>query len=85
MMKIFIIGWFGAGNVGDEAILLSMLTDLGETRPDAQFTVLSFNAENTAALLAGNHQVKQIVYFGSKLCVFSSDFAGVWRRRPRKS
>ena len=78
-MKIFIIGWFGAGNVGDEAILLSMLTDIGETLPDTEFTVLSFNAENTAALLADNCQVKQIVYFGSKLCVFNSDFVGVWR------
>jgi polysaccharide pyruvyl transferase CsaB len=78
-MRIFVIGWFGAGNVGDEAILLSMITDIGETLPDAEFTVLSFNAENTAALLAGNHQVKQIVYFGSKLRVFNSDFAGAWR------
>jgi polysaccharide pyruvyl transferase CsaB len=78
-MKIFITGWFGAGNVGDEAILLSMLKDLGETLPDAEFTVLSFNAENTTALLAGNRQVKQIVYFGSKLRVLHSDFAGVWR------
>lgn len=78
-MKIFIIGWFGAGNVGDEAILLSMLTDIGETLPDTEFTVLSFNAENTAALLTNNCQVKQIVYFGSKLCVFNSDFVGVWR------
>jgi polysaccharide pyruvyl transferase CsaB len=78
-MKIFIIGWFGAGNVGDEAILLSMLTDIGETLPDTEFTVLSFNAENTAALLTDNCQVKQIVYFGSKLCVFNSDFVGVWR------
>ena len=31
-MKIFIIGWFGAGNVGDEAILLSMLTEIGKMR-----------------------------------------------------
>lgn len=78
-MRIFIIGWFGVGNVGDEAILLSMLTNLGETLPEAEFTVLSFNAENTAALLADNRQVKQIVYFGSKLRVLNSDFAGVWR------
>lgn len=78
-MKVFIIGWFGAGNVGDEAILLSMLTDIGETLPDVEFTVLSFNAGNTVALLADNQQVGQIVYVGSKLRVLHSDFGGVWR------
>jgi polysaccharide pyruvyl transferase CsaB len=47
--KIFISGYYGFDNAGDEAILAVMLEHLRELTPGAQFTVLSGNPAETAA------------------------------------
>ena len=47
--KIFITGYYGFGNTGDEAILTAMLEHLRELRQDLQITVTSATPEKTAA------------------------------------
>jgi polysaccharide pyruvyl transferase CsaB len=42
-MKICIIGAYGCGNVGDEAILEGMLTKLNQTYPNAEIKVFALN------------------------------------------
>jgi polysaccharide pyruvyl transferase CsaB len=39
--RIVISGWYGQGNLGDEAVLAGMLSTIGEALPDARITVLS--------------------------------------------
>lgn len=53
---VLIGGYYGAGNVGDEAILTAMLNDLREIRPRLDLTVLSWNPEETG----GRYQVKAV-------------------------
>lgn len=45
--RIVIAGYYGFGNTGDEAILAGMLHDLSEQLPEAGFTVVSGNPEET--------------------------------------
>ena len=45
--KIVIQGWYGNGNLGDEIILESMLTELRGHFPNASFVVISDNPEDT--------------------------------------
>lgn len=45
--KIIISGWYGHGNVGDEAILQAMIDIFKKEYPDCQITVLSCNTEYT--------------------------------------
>lgn len=47
--KILIAGYYGFGNVGDEAILRAILTGLRRQRKDIEFIVISGNPENTIA------------------------------------
>jgi polysaccharide pyruvyl transferase CsaB len=47
--KIFITGYYGFGNTGDEAILTAMLEHLRELRQDLQITVTSATPAKTAA------------------------------------
>ena len=47
-MHIVLSGYYGFDNVGDEAILLSIITALRKSRPDVVLTVLSNNPEKTA-------------------------------------
>lgn len=76
-MKIFLIGWFGAGNVGDEAILLSEILSLREEFSGARFYVLSFCAERTRKLTAGIPEIEKIVGMGSRFGFLRSDFSGL--------
>ncbi len=46
---ILIAGYYGFGNVGDEAILTTMVDDLREQRRDLEFIVVSGNPTETAA------------------------------------
>jgi teichuronic acid biosynthesis glycosyltransferase TuaH len=46
---ILIAGYYGFGNVGDEAILSAMLGDLRERAGDANFIIISGNPAETAA------------------------------------
>src|SRR6266545_7125196 len=47
MPIVLIGGYYGAGNIGDEAILAAMLGDLRSQRPDTSFIVTSWNPEKT--------------------------------------
>lgn len=76
-MKIFIIGWFGAGNIGDEAILLSELLTLRNRFKGTKFYILSFGPERTKKLTDGIPEVENIVGIGSKYRFLRSDFRGL--------
>jgi len=78
-MKIFLIGWFGAGNIGDEAILISELLFLRDRIKNSEFYILSFNPDRTSRLTAGISEVKKILRMGSKRDVFKSDFWGIFK------
>lgn len=78
-MKIFLIGWFGAGNIGDEAILLAELYAMKDRIKDVEFHVISFNAGRTRGLTAGIPQVVNIIGVGSKHRFLKTDFTGLWK------
>lgn len=48
MKRIVISGFYGAGNLGDEAILEAVLEHIRASVPDAEITVLSITPEQTA-------------------------------------
>jgi len=77
-MKIIIFGWFGAGNIGDEAILQAMLSFL-KSQQELEFDIVSFNPTKTARLTAGFSSVKKIIKIGSKLSFLRSDFRGIYK------
>jgi len=78
-MKIFLIGWFGAGNIGDEAILISELLFLRDQISNVEFYILSFNPGRTRQLTANIPEVSKILRMGSKRDVFRSDFLGIFK------
>ncbi len=78
-MKIFLIGWFGSGNMGDEAILISELLTLRKQIKEVEFYVLSFDPERTRRLTANIPEVKKILRMGSKHNVIRSDLLGILR------
>ncbi len=78
-MKIFLIGWFGAGNMGDEAILLSELLFLRAQIKEAEFYILSFDPDRTRRLTDGIPEVKRILRMGAKGNVMKSDFSGIFK------
>lgn len=45
--KIVICGHYGSTNIGDEAILYSILENFKKVKPNASLTVLSYNPSNT--------------------------------------
>ena len=77
-MRIFLIGWFGAGNIGDEAILISELLFLRDQITNVEFYILSFNPGRTRQLTANIPEVSKILRMGSKRDVFKSDFWGIF-------
>ncbi len=76
-MKVFIIGWFGAGNIGDEAILLSELRILKAQLREVEFSILSFDPERTQKLTTDIPEVKKIVRMGAKKNIFRSNMFGI--------
>lgn len=46
-MNLFVFGYFGCGNLGDEAILSSFVSWVGERLPGAEITAQSSNPEHT--------------------------------------
>lgn len=77
-MRLFVVGWFGAGNLGDEAILLATLSSLSRALPAVRFEVLSFGPNRTAALLADWPAVERIRCMGNLFHLHRSDFGGIW-------
>ena len=67
----------GAGNLGDEAILLAELLAFREHLESAEFYILSFDPERTRQLVANIPEVKSIVRMGAKRQAFHSDFTGI--------
>lgn len=57
--NILISGWYGYGNVGDEAILRSMLDSIKEEFHNCNITVLSYNTQHTKQL----HKVESMPQF----------------------
>lgn len=47
-MKLTLAGYYGCGNLGDEAILESLITGIREMHPDADLTVLSGDPDATS-------------------------------------
>ena len=47
MKKILISGYYGFGNIGDEAILMAMLSELEKMKDANNITVLSNNPKQT--------------------------------------
>lgn len=56
MTNIFIAGYYGLGNIGDEAILAGMITSLRKYIEDPQISVMTNNPEETRAL----HNVRPV-------------------------
>jgi len=56
MVKIFIIGYYGLGNVGDEAILSGIISGLRQYIPNPEITVISNDPKETTKL----HEVTTI-------------------------
>ena len=46
-MRVLISGYYGFHNIGDEAILKSIITALRQEKPDIKITVLSNDIEHT--------------------------------------
>lgn len=73
-MKIFLVGWFGSGNLGDEAILRAELLYFRTHVPGVQFSILSFQPERTRRLTADIPEAQKIVKMGTKRSVLTSQF-----------
>jgi len=73
-MKIVISGFYGAGNLGDESILSSILSSIRKESPNSEFTILSLNPIETSSL----HSVDAVFRpdFGPKW--FQTDFKKMW-------
>jgi len=76
-MRMFVAGWFGAGNLGDEAILLSQLHQFRKHMGDAEFHILSFDPRRTRQVTASIPEVKKIVRMGSKRAFLKSQFVSL--------
>ncbi|MGI5891407.1 MAG: polysaccharide pyruvyl transferase CsaB [Bacillota bacterium] len=49
MRRFVLTGYYGFGNIGDEAVLLNIIDQIKKNIPDASITVLSNNPQETAA------------------------------------
>ena len=59
-MRYLISGYYGEKNAGDEAILAGILQEVGRRDPQARFTVLSFNPEDTERRHGEGRQLEAI-------------------------
>jgi polysaccharide pyruvyl transferase CsaB len=76
-MNIIIFGWYGAGNLGDEAILQSMLS-IFESQKNIEVNIVSFNPAKTAKMTKEFTVVNNIIKIGAKFNFIKSDFRGLW-------
>jgi polysaccharide pyruvyl transferase CsaB len=96
-MKIAISGWYGARNLGDEAILTAMLESISSEIPDATFHVFSKDPERTARLHSVESSSSKLLSLGKTLkAIKGSDafilggggflhkysFSAFWMSRP---
>lgn len=51
MANVLILGYYGFGNAGDEAVLAALVALLGRARPDVRLSVLTADPVGTAAAL----------------------------------
>ncbi|MDD2498401.1 MAG: polysaccharide pyruvyl transferase family protein, partial [Desulfitobacteriaceae bacterium] len=71
MKKVLISGYYGFNNIGDEAVLASMIQALDDVSPQVQITVLSDNPERTEKqyrVRAINRWSKKEISNGLKEC-----------------
>src|SRR6267142_275576 len=81
--KIGITGSYGGLNLGDEAILQSIIMQLRQEVPDAEITVFSRDAEDTKR----RHEVQRAVPVRklSRSEVVPESKARCWKPRPGRS
>ena len=80
--NVLITGYYGLGNIGDEAILAGMITSLGKYIEDLHISVITNNPEETRTL----HNVKTVQQSFKKgtphfvrSAIFEGEFAAVRR------
>lgn len=78
-MKILLIGWFGAGNMGDEAILVSEILAFASRIEKPEFHIISFDPERTGKMTEGIAEVGKIRRIGSKGEVAGTEIRGILR------
>lgn len=78
-MKFFICGYFGAGNLGDDAILIAEASSLKERIKNATFDVLSFKPKKTKELLSDIEGIDKIRKIGHGVKFLFSDFLGIYK------
>lgn len=61
-MKFLLIGNYGAGNYGDEAILLALLQNLSKEFPSAFFSVMCADPKKTIAFAPHFYASKQVTF-----------------------
>lgn len=61
--KIVISGWYGPGNIGDEAILQALINELKNKYKNADITVLSFNPKYNKRI----HKIKAVYQIPSSI------------------
>jgi polysaccharide pyruvyl transferase CsaB len=83
MIHVFIAGWFGSGNVGDEAIQLAELELLTKSLAPCAFDLLSFDLERSRRLLTEYPQVERLVRVGSRRSLHRTDVWGLFRSLNR--
>jgi polysaccharide pyruvyl transferase WcaK-like protein len=66
---VLLSGWYGGGNVGDEAVLAALVQLLRDHDPDLPITALSVNPEQTARL----HKIKAIRRNPLRFCAALAD------------
>ena len=66
-MRILLSGYYGFGNVGDEAVLEAIIQGLNQREPDSEITVLSANRFNWLALLSEIWKTEVLISGGGTL------------------
>ena len=67
MKRIFLSGWYGCGNTGDEAILLSMMDGFTEILGEVEFIVLSENPERILTTYGRDYNIKSLKHYSFEL------------------
>jgi len=78
-MQLLLAGWFGSGNVGDEAIQLAMIESLAVALDQVAFDVLSFDLERSRRLLRDDPRVNRLLHVGSRQVFHRTDFFGLFQ------